>query len=214
MIIEAIDNYLAIRPKGTRASRCFHPSSLHRSAEDLFRLYFEGDDSEEFEPRVLRIFDNGHAVHERLQSYLGAAGVLLQAEVPIYNAEFEIVGHTDGIVEVGGSKGILEIKSINSQGFYGLFGPKPEHIIQLNAYMFCTGIPRGVLLYECKNDQSLKEFFLKLDHSVLDPVLQKIRTVQARISAERKEKARRGNLFDFPRAYVDGTLSGCESQLK
>ena len=186
MIIRAINDYLAKRPKDDRATKCFHPSSLHKSAEYLFKAYFEGDNGRDFEPRILRVFDNGHGVHERLQGYLEKAGVLLQAEVPVKNEEYEIVGHTDGIIEIDGVKGLLEIKSINQTGFYGLFEPKPEHVLQLNIYMFCAGIPRGILLYECKNDQELKEFFLKQDSSILDPVLEKIKTVQTWISAGKK----------------------------
>jgi len=35
------------------------------------------------------------------------------------------------------------------------------------------GDSQGVLIYECKDNQEIKEFFLKLDQSVLDPVLRK-----------------------------------------
>jgi hypothetical protein len=178
MIIRAIDEYLAKRPKDDRGTRYFHPSTLHKPAEYLFKAYLEGDNGRDFEPRLLRVFDNGHSMHQRLQRYLRETGVLKETEVPITNAEYEIRGHADGIVEIGGVKGILEIKSINSQGFYGLFEPKSEHLIQVNVYMFCSGIPRGVLLYENKNDQELKEFFVKQDQAILDPILAKIRTIQ------------------------------------
>jgi hypothetical protein len=47
--------------------------------------------------------------------------------------------------------------------------------------MFCSGIPRGVLLYECKDNQELKEFYVKQDPDILNPVLEKIRRVQRRI---------------------------------
>jgi hypothetical protein len=181
VILKIIDDYLRKRPKDQRAIRCFHPSSLHKPEEYLLKAYFEGDNGAEASPRVLRIFDNGKATHERLQKYLKEAGVLLQAEVPVINAEYEIRGSADGIVEIGGAKGVLEIKSINSQGFYGLFEPKAEHLMQINVYMFCSGIPRGVLLYENKNDQEIKEFLLKQDSGVLEPVLEKIRRVQKQI---------------------------------
>jgi hypothetical protein len=178
VIIQTINEYLAKRPKDDLGTRCFHPSTLHKPAEYLFKAYLEGDNGRDFEPRLLRVFDNGHSMHRRIQRYLREAGVLLETEVLIENREFEIRGHADGIVEIGGVKGILEIKSINSQGFYGLFEPKAEHLLKVNVYMFCTGLPRGVLLYENKNDQELKEFFVKQDQAVLDPVLAKIRTVQ------------------------------------
>ena len=178
MIIETIDSYLKTRPKDNRAKNCFHPSSLHKSARELYHLYLEGDNSQEFEPRIKRIFDNGHAVHDRLQTYLGNAGVLLQAEVPVRSREYEIIGHTDGILSMGGVKGILEIKSMNANTFYSTYEPKEEHLIQVNIYMFCTGIERACLLYECKDDQALKEFYVKQDRAILDPILEKIQYVQ------------------------------------
>jgi hypothetical protein len=178
MIIETIDSYLKDRSKDNRARNCFHPSSLHKSAKTLYRHYLEGDNNQDFETRILRIFDNGHAVHDRLQTYLEKAGVLLQAEVPVESKEYGIIGHTDGILLIGGVKGILEIKSMNANTFYSTYEPKEEHLIQVNIYMFCTGIERACLLYECKDDQALKEFYVKQDRAILDPILKKIQTVQ------------------------------------
>ena len=179
MVVKTIEEYLKTRPKDKRARNCFHPSSLHKSAKKLYHHYLEGDNNQEFPPRILRIFDNGHAVHDRFQTYLEKAGVLLQAEVPIENKDYEIIGHTDGILETGGVKGILEIKSMNANTFYSTYEPKEEHLIQVNVYMFCTGIEKACLLYECKDDQALKEFYVKQDKSILDPILDKIRYVQS-----------------------------------
>nr|BDD45667.1 hypothetical protein 15 [Desulfobacterales bacterium] len=178
MLIAAIDEYLQGRPRDDRATRCFHPSSLHKSEKELYRHYLQGDGNRKFDSRVLRIFDNGHAVHTRLQGYLGQVGLLTQAEVPVKNTEYEILGHTDGIIEADGVRGILEIKSINSMQFHGLHEPKLEHLIQSNIYMFCSNIPRACILYECKDNQALKEFYVQQDHQVLDPILTKIRHVQ------------------------------------
>jgi hypothetical protein len=177
VVIKTIDNYLRSRPRDDRPKRCFHPSSLHKSATELYWHYLEGDNNIGFKPRILRIFDNGHSVHHRLQTYLKEAGMLIQAEVPVRNDEYEIRGHTDGIIEVSGQRGLLEIKSMNSSNFYTAYEPKPEHLIQVNVYMFCAGIPRACLLYECKDNQEMKEFFVKQDPAVLDPVLEKIRFV-------------------------------------
>jgi hypothetical protein len=127
---------------------------------------------------VLRIFDNGHGVHERLQKYLKDIGVLVEAEVPVVNQEYEICGSADGIIKLRNREGVIEIKSINSNGFYSTYEPKPEHLIQINVYMFCLDIPRGCVLYENKNNQKLKEFYVKLDSEILDPILEKIRYVQ------------------------------------
>jgi hypothetical protein len=181
MIIEAIDKYLSERPRDKRDTRCFHPSSLHRSADYLFEHYLHGDVVKAIEPRVLRIFDNGHGVHRRLQRYLKDIGILLQDEVRVENKEYEIIGHTDGVVRLNGHVGVLEIKSMNVNNFYSLYEPKKDHVTQANVYCFCTGIPRAVLLYECKDNQELKEFYIEQDSRIIEPVLSKIKLVQARI---------------------------------
>lgn len=179
MLIEAIDQYLATRPKDRRRLKCFHPSTLHKNAEYLYHAYLNGDNNQDFEPRLLRIFDNGHGVHDRLQKYLKDIGMLIGAEVPVENEEYEICGSADGILQLGSREGVLEIKSINSNGFYSTHEPKPEHLIQVNVYMFCLDIPRGCILYENKDNQELKEFYVMLDNGILDPVLQKIQLVQS-----------------------------------
>jgi hypothetical protein len=178
MIIQTIENYLQERPRDPRPKHCFHPSSLHLDAAELYQRYINGDNAEKFESRILRIFDNGHAVHQRLQNYLTYAGILKRAEVPVFDEEYEIRGHADGIVDFSGVNGVLEIKSMNTNQFFSAFEPKPEHLVQVNIYMHCLGIPRACLLYECKDSQELKEFYVKQDLSILNPILEKIRFVQ------------------------------------
>lgn len=88
--------------------------------------------------RTRRIFDNGTKTHERLQEYLLKQGMLLMDEVPVHNYEYNIQGHTDGVLKLSASeRGILEIKSINSNGFSSLKGAKEEHRRQGLVYIFC-----------------------------------------------------------------------------
>jgi CRISPR/Cas system-associated exonuclease Cas4 (RecB family) len=59
---------------------------------------------------------------------------------------------------------IVELKSISDKGFNYLRGkPKEEHVLQLTLYMYLTGIRAGMLLYENKNNQELKEFYVDYD---------------------------------------------------
>ena len=53
--------------------------------------------------------------------------------------------------------------------------------------MFCLEIPRGVILYENKDNQGLKEFLVKQDPKVLRPVLEKIKLVQSWIAVGKVE---------------------------
>ena len=78
------------------------------------------------------------------------------------NEEYEIRGHTDGIIEING-RGRLGDQVHECSQHSSAYEPKPDHLIQLNVYMFCAEIPRACLLYECKDNQKLKEFFVKQD---------------------------------------------------
>lgn len=201
MLIQQLDEYLCSLPPDDRARNCFHPSQLHKSANALFKQYFEGD-SFFCPPRLKRVFANGHGVHDRLQTWLANAGILLEAEVPVRDEDYEIVGHCDGRIVLAGVSAVLEIKSINDAGFKALTYPKSEHVGQVNVYMHCLGLEHGVLLYENKNDQELKEFFVKKDDAVLRPILEKIRFVQNLIKTktlpppEKTEKEEKTDLAD------------------
>lgn len=95
-------------------------------------------DGASVDARTRRIFDNGTKTHERLQEYLLKQGMLLMDEVPVHNYEYNIQGHTDGVLKLSASeRGILEIKSINSNGFNSLKGAKEEHRRQGLVYIFC-----------------------------------------------------------------------------
>lgn len=89
------------------------------------------------DPRAQRIFDNGTYTHERLQKYLLDMGLLILDEVPLINEEYNIQGHTDGILDLDGEIGVLEIKSINDRGFSQLKDAKEEHKRQGLIYLFC-----------------------------------------------------------------------------
>ena len=95
-------------------------------------------DGASIDARTRRIFDNGTKTHERLQEYLLKQGMLLMDEVPVHNYDYNIQGHTDGVLKLSASeRGILEIKSINSNGFSNLKGAKEEHRKQGLIYVFC-----------------------------------------------------------------------------
>lgn len=114
-------------------------------------------DPHSVDPRTRRIFDNGTGVHIRIQSYLKACGLLLMDEVPIINDEYNIQGHTDGILKLSNSElGVLEIKSINSRGFNELKAEKPEHKKQGLIYLYCLETHRLYLRDRYKDVDKFK----------------------------------------------------------
>jgi hypothetical protein len=106
-------------------------------------------------------------------------------EVQLANDEYKIRGRCDGILVIDDEEHIMDIKSIASrtQATSAAFcfedleenGPKPDHIIQLQLYMWILGIPRGHLLYVAKNDHKIASFAIPYDPGSLSPYLSRIK---------------------------------------
>ena len=119
-------------------------------------------DGASVDARTRRIFDNGTKTHERLQEYLLKQGMLLMDEVPVHNYEYNIQGHTDGVLKLSASeRGILEIKSINSNGFSALKGAKEDHRKQGLVYIFCLEERRKYLQSRYKTREAFDKSFKK-----------------------------------------------------
>lgn len=146
-IIKRLDNYLLT--KNEVSDRAINVNSPSQASNCLRANYYmrTGEPSNGMiDPRTQRIFDNGTGVHERLQDYLKKANILVQEEVPVLNEEYNIQGHTDGLIKLNKFElGILEIKSINSNGFNSLKEAKYEHKQQAMVYLYCTELRRKKL---------------------------------------------------------------------
>lgn len=127
-------------------------------ANYYMRMQYEGDGT--IDPRTQRIFDNGTYTHERLQSYLIDMGLLIMDEVPLLNEKYNIQGHTDGFLNLDGEVAILEIKSINDNGFNALKDAKDEHKCQGLIYLYCAE-ERRLWLHE--HYSSVEEFNASYD---------------------------------------------------
>lgn len=196
-IIKPLDMYLlSLNSKDNdRATDVNSPSqaSVCNRANYYARKGYQNDGS--IDPRTRRIFDNGTKTHERLQEYLLDEGVLISDEVPCINPEYNIQGHTDGFLNLGKittetvlvpkgccraklqvpkytEVGILEIKSINSNGFTQLKDAKPEHKQQAMIYLYCAEERRQLLQEKYSTLQDLlnseperrKEFEQRYQH--------------------------------------------------
>ena len=114
----------------------------------------EEQDANSVDARTRRIFDNGTYFHIRIQGYLKEQGMLLMDEVPVHNYEYNIQGHTDGILALNVVEdGVLELKSINNAGFTQLKGPKEDHKKQGLVYIFCLESRRLFLQSKYKTQE-------------------------------------------------------------
>lgn len=70
---------------------------------------------------------------------------------------------------------IVELKSISSKGFK--YAPKKDHLLQLHLYMYLLGIRMGMLLYENKDTQEMKEIFVPYDEELAKEVVSQVMKV-------------------------------------
>lgn len=123
--------------------------------------------------KTLNIFANGDYVHLRHQAFGMAAGYIIQAEVPVEIPHLKLTGTMDGMLI---NDEIVEFKSINNYGYSSVssFGPKPEHILQTNAYMFAAGKGAARIIYENKDTNVLKEFHVPKSNEAIDTIIDEL----------------------------------------
>lgn len=111
-------------------------------------------------------------------------------EVPVESKEHMLAGKADGLVEPG----LIEVKSVGlgtlrfeAPGFHDKFykgewtlqetwnaikRPFPTHIRQGMLYSFMKGGLDVIFIYEWKPSQTVKEFVVKFDESIVNPILE------------------------------------------
>lgn len=175
-LVDAIDLHLAKRNAPViKKVNGFHPSYTNQCAR-YWHYLFEGTEvTTSFNPQTYRIFDNGHAVHERLYSYLREMGILVAEEIPVTYDNPPIEGTADGIIDLDGHK-LIELKSISNEGFHyrSIYKkPKDEHFRQAQIYMRCLDLPSGFVIYENKNNQEILPIFIERDDAFIDKLFKK-----------------------------------------
>lgn len=155
----------------------FHPSYTNQCARYWYYL-FEGIEMEtSFSPQTYRIFDNGHAVHERIYSYLRDMGILVAEEIPVTYDDPPIEGTADGVIDFYGKK-LIELKSISNEGFeYRRIykKPKDDHFRQAQIYMRCLDLDQAFVIYENKNNQQILPILIDKDDTFIDKLFTKYR---------------------------------------
>ena len=158
-VVGALDLYLMKKANepNDRAIDVNAPSQAGKCLRHNYYMRTQTDSDGSIDPRTQRIFDNGTYTHERLQSYLLDMNLLICDEVPLINDEYNIQGHTDGILDIGEDEiAVLEIKSINDRNFTALKDAKEEHKQQGLIYLYCLEERRKFLHNKYKTRE---EFF-------------------------------------------------------
>jgi hypothetical protein len=172
MIIERIDKHY-LEKQGKRKARKgkLYISDIGRCPRQIY-FEFKGFKPKARKPEAQRALENGDKFHQRMMAALYACPDIevVASEVDIPPDEL-ISGRVDAIIAIDDKNYVLELKSIGSYGFKLLNEPRREHVHQLQLYMHFLKIPRGILLYENKDNHQLKEFEIAFDEELGESLL-------------------------------------------
>ena len=171
-LIAILEGAQASEGTGRHDPGFFHPSDFSNVCDAFLAFRYLGAPAVSvIEPKTQRIFDYGNIRESYLREYLRVAGVSLITkpedrliEIP----HLHIRGELDDKVQnpLTKEKHIIDYKTMRSDLFEKLEEAIPGHRLQIHPYMFATEIYKGFILYENKNDQSLKAMPTNFDGKI------------------------------------------------
>ncbi len=168
----------------------FHPSYTNQCSRYWYYIFQGVNVIPSFSAQTYRIFDNGHAVHERIYSYFREMGILVAEEIPVTYENPPITGTADGIIDFHGKK-LIELKSISTEGFeyrriYNK--PKDDHYRQAQIYLRCLDLESAFVIYENKNNQDILPILIHRDEKFIDNLFKKYTDIYTRYKESRMPK--------------------------
>jgi CRISPR-associated protein Cas4 len=163
MIKELIDEFYR-KKQNNKGQVAFYATDSGRCPRAIY-FSMKNYPKKESDARVMRIFEHGDHTHMRIMAVLFSLGLVTAAEISI--PENEVVrGRADAIISFKGEPYVVEIKSVNSVKFKKN-EPDFDHIRQLQLYLYFFNIKKGILIYENKDNQDLKEFVIEYDENIV-----------------------------------------------
>jgi CRISPR/Cas system-associated exonuclease Cas4 (RecB family) len=172
-MIQVIEKgYVVDRVEKFQQKKSFAPSSITYNEGNgvcarYWYLAFEGNIFEDFStPSGVANMDSGTASHERIQLAMQKSGILKDSEFKIVLDNPPIYGYVDALLEWNGEDIVGEIKTTNNDAFEyrkKVGRPKIDHVEQILIYMKLLGKPKGLVIYENKNNHELLLFPIEVN---------------------------------------------------
>lgn len=179
-----------VRQMFTRGGDSQERYGLHTSAiivgedkfcfrEQVLSLLYKQAQGENVPQNLIRIFEEGNAIHEKWQRLFirGGLGVAEDMDFSKFYEQYEVGYTPDAILTIKGKKYVVEIKSVNTYQFMKMTS-HPTATKQVNMYMHFTGIHDGIILCEDKNTQNFKVFLVKYNPDITAPYIERLEAVQ------------------------------------
>ena len=161
-LIEKIESgYLVGREPKFVQKKSFSPSTLVYGNGACPRYWFLAWTGAEFEDDAdayaVANMGSGTDAHERIQTAIENAGIMVEKEKKIITSDPPIFGFADAVIQWEEEQPVVEIKTMKEESFAYRKHAKPPnyHLMQLIIYMKVLGKKLGVLLYENKNTHEL-----------------------------------------------------------
>lgn len=184
-LIQELDSYLwGLNDRHNGRTRgVIHPSDIATTECDRLVAYgiLSTDEQEKIDPKLRRIFDQGHVIHDIIQRALGVAYEDFEAEVRVIDMDLGISGSCDG--SVPSLRKVMEIKSIGLNGYEKLKSPKKEHQAQATIYGVKLDAKDIAYIYVCKGLSEITCFEMSVDRGTWHKIAARATTIKKTVDA-------------------------------
>ena len=179
-LLKTLDEYLNNKKSPPRERSYFYISEVGKSKKEIFES-IKNKKGFDFDAKTKRILDNGDYMHMRYYKYFAEMGILVAAEIDVSKDDL-FHGRCDAIITDKEKNYIVDLKSCSQWTFQKLKEPQKEHVLQVMMYMYYSGIHNGMLLYECKDNQSIKIFEVKYDDLIINKIISEFKILKENIA--------------------------------
>lgn len=144
--------------KGLHASMILEDEKIFCYRKCVLAALYRQKQKEHVSSDLLRVFEEGNAVHEKWQRLFlrGSLTDIANCDTTRYSDIYGILYSPDIIAEIEGERYVIEIKSMCSMAYRKMLTTSLPHAkaeLQAQLYMFLTGIKKAVILCENKDTQ-------------------------------------------------------------
>lgn len=184
--------------KGLHASNMLVSDNEFCIRSQVLSLLYKQNQGEQLQPSLLRIFEQGNAIHEKWQRLFIRAGLGTAEDMDFtrFNARYAMSFTPDALIHIPGVFNdewiVVEIKSVNTFQFQRM-DKHPSAWKQCQWYMHNLGFKHGIVLSEDKNTQDFKIEIYDYDSKLVAPFVERAESIiyyYNRVITEHKMVAR------------------------
>jgi len=164
--------------------RDFKPKEIGRyypseAGNCLRKTYYSYVYPKPIEEDLMKIFHAGNIIHDLVVNVLKSEKTpeveLLKSEMPVKVElkDFTISGRIDDLVLIKHSGKEILVEAKSTAMLKAVKQPQKHHIMQLQFYMYATGVHNGLILYIEKNTLQSKVFTIEYDKTIAEEAIRR-----------------------------------------